>query len=98
MPANKKNTGRFKPGQSGNPNGRPKVPKEIKDMLKAATPDAAGLLIQCIHDDKCKMEIRVKAATEILDRVFGKATQPIDGKMDNTVVVQFAEEIEEYGA
>lgn len=67
-------------------------------MLKAATTDAAGLLIACIKDDKCKMDIRIKAATEILDRVYGKATQPIDGKVDNTVIVQFVGEIEEYGA
>ena len=30
-------TNRFKPGQSGNPNGRPALPKEVRDALKADT-------------------------------------------------------------
>jgi hypothetical protein len=39
----------FKPGQSGNPGGRPKLPPEFKAALKELTPDALELLGQVVR-------------------------------------------------
>ena len=99
MAANSKGTAKrgkgrpFEKGQSGNPSGRPKVDKNVKEMLKAAAPKAAALLIETIEDPKVKMELRIRCAETVLDRVYGKATQPIEG-----AVVSLAAQISEEDA
>jgi hypothetical protein len=96
MPGNKGGTGRFVKGVSGNPNGRPKVPKDVREMLKAATPKAAQLLIDSITDDSVSINYRIDAAKEILNRVYGKPTQPIDGDMDTTLKIILSGETSKY--
>ena len=86
----------FQKGQSGNPKGRPKIPQEVKTMLKAATPQAAQLLIDVICNPKEEIKIRVDAAKTILDRVYGKATQPIDGDLAGSIKIILGEELSEY--
>ena len=68
----------FKPGQSGNPSGRPKIPEQVKEMFKAATPTAADMLIKTINDLEAKPELRIECAKYVIDRVYGKATQPME--------------------
>lgn len=87
MPDNRDQTGRFKKGMSGNPGGRPKVPEQVREMLKAATPRAAALLIACIDDENMPIKDRMDAAKTVLDRVYGKPTQPIDGNVNGAVTV-----------
>ena len=81
----------FAKGQSGNPGGRKAVPQEVKEMLKAATTDAAKLLINTISDDQAKLDIRIRCAEVVLDRVYGKAAQPIDGVL-TTARVEIGED------
>ena len=78
MPAKRTETGRFAKGSSGNPSGRPKIDAEIKEMLRGATPKAVQLLIQTVDDQEAPLKLRLDAAGTILDRVYGKPTQPID--------------------
>lgn len=73
------NKGRFVAGNTGG--GRPKMPNEVKEMFKAATPRAAKLLIDMMEDEEQKPELRVDCANKIIERVYGKATQPIDGEL-----------------
>ena len=84
MPDNRTNTGgktanrgQFKPGQSGNPGGRKRTDPAVKEMLKAACPSAVQLLINTMDDEDVKIELRVQCANTIIDRVMGKAVQPI---------------------
>ena len=63
------------------------MPDEVKSALKAATPKAVELLTKTIEDPKVKMELRIRCAETVLDRVYGKATQPIEGSMDNKVEI-----------
>ena len=68
----------FQPGQSGNPNGRPKMPEDVRKKLKAATPEAVQLLIDVMKNEDEKTALRMDAAKTIIERVYGKPTQPID--------------------
>ena len=43
-----------------------------------------------------EIKIRVDAAKTILDRVYGKATQPIDGDLAGSIKIILGEELSEY--
>lgn len=73
------NGGRFKPGQSGNPSGRPKVVGHVRELARAQTESAISTLIQVAENDAFPPAARVSAATALLDRGWGKAAQPIVG-------------------
>lgn len=66
----------FRPGQSGNPKGRPKTTPEQKDALQAIrdlAPDAAQTLSQILHSDTISPKDKLRAVSMILDRTYGKA-------------------------
>lgn len=72
----KANATSFKPGQSGNPKGRPKRTEEEKDVLeqiKALAPSAVSVLESMISDEGIAPAYRIKAAEIVLDRVVCKA-------------------------
>ena len=65
----------FKPGQSGNPRGRPKQTKEQRDalaMIRDLAPEAAEKLCEILHDPEAKATDQLRAIEIILDRAFGK--------------------------
>lgn len=90
-PANRTESGRFEKGKSGNPNGRPKMDDKTKAILKAAAPDAARLLVEMMNNPGTGEKTRLQAAQTVLDRVYGKATQPIEGAVVN-LAAQISEE------
>ena len=96
IPENRDGAGRFRPGSSGNPKGRPKLPKEVKEMFKAATADAAQLLIDTMNDPDADLKLRIDCAEKVIERVYGKPPQPIDGNVDGTLVIELAGEIRDY--
>lgn len=96
MPENRDEAGKFKKGKSGNPGGRPKVPDSVKKMLKRAAPDAVRLLIETISNESTTMNYRLDAAKEILNRVYGKAAQPIDGELDTTLKIVLEGDLKDY--
>lgn len=77
----KKPRGRpFVKGQSGNPNGRPKATQEQRDALEAVralAPEASEVLHLLMTDEKTPAAVRLRAVTEVLDRTYGKAEQPV---------------------
>jgi Family of unknown function (DUF5681) len=65
-------------GQSGNPSGRPKVFIEIRDLARQHSRVAIETLVKIATSGKSEAA-RVSAANSILDRGWGKPTQPIAG-------------------
>lgn len=80
---------RFKPGQSGNPGGRPATPK-LLDLIRQEVEERADEILAALFEalkaersygagesiiTQTDHAMRVKAAVELLDRVYGKPTQ-----------------------
>jgi cytochrome c1 len=84
MPENSNGTGthhlavagaptRFKPGQSGNPGGRPKgAAKAFREAMPDPTLAARGLL-ELAQDPDVRPADRISAWNSLLDRGYGKA-------------------------
>lgn len=70
----------FKPGQSGNPGGRPKAEMEVIQLAREASPRAVGRLVEWMESDNARAS--VTACNALLDRAFGKPTQPVAGDPD----------------
>lgn len=66
---------KFKPGQSGNPGGRPKAIAEVQKLARECTPEAFETLRTVMRNKKASDAARVAAADKILDRGWGKALQ-----------------------
>ena len=75
VPAEEKYPNRFKPGQSGNPGGRPKkTPEELKavEELKKMTPEAAKVVFDILKNEKASLYARLQAAEIIFNRAMGR--------------------------
>lgn len=87
MPANREKQGgrtanktSFKPGQSGNPNGRPKdtdVVRKAREGMGKMVPDVINGMREALADPDTKLADKIKIWDIILDRSLGKAVQPI---------------------
>lgn len=67
----------FKKGQSGNPGGRPKEEREVIALAREHSVAAIKRLAEWMATDNPKASI--SACNSLLDRAFGKPTQPISG-------------------
>ena len=81
---NRTDKGQFAPGWSGNPTGRPKLPAEMKEMFQAKAPEAFEVL--CKHLHATDPRVSVSAATQILDRAYGRPVQSIDANINDDPV------------
>ena len=68
--------GRFKPGHSGNPGGRPKMPAALREAMRALADDAVRVLEEALTSDDER--VRLMAAAQIFDRGYGKPNQTVD--------------------
>ena len=83
--------GRFAAGLSGNPGGRPKEIAEIRELARAHTAEALGTLAAIMHSTDAPPGARIAAANALLDRGWGRPTQPLAGD-DSAPPVQLSRE------
>ena len=77
--ANHTPKGKFQPGVSGNPAGRPKEDAEFKQLAKAKSEAALNLLIGFMEDEKADKELRARCAIYVIERAHGKPIQEVKG-------------------
>ena len=70
--------GTFKPGQSGNPGGRKRMPRSVLAACREHTDEAIATLVKCLSSKSDA--VKVKAADSLLDRAWGRPTQHIESK------------------
>src|SRR5204862_1251576 len=73
--------GKWLPGSSPNPGGRPRVVEDIRDLAREHTETAINALVHIAEKGK-QESARVAAASALLDRGGGKPTQPLSGDKD----------------
>lgn len=69
-------------GRSGNPGGRPKTIGHVRDLAREHTEMAIRTLVEIAGNGDAPSPARVSAATSLLDRGWGKASQPVGGAED----------------
>ncbi len=69
---------RFKPGNSGNPSGRPKADATIRELARTHTEAALATLVEIIQNKKAPPSARVHAASALLDRGWGKPAMYVE--------------------
>ena len=82
-PAIRTQTGRFAPGQSGNPSGRPKRDEDIAALARTHAADAIAVLVSIAENPKVNDSSRISAANSLLDRGHGRAPQAVAVKTES---------------
>ena len=82
------NKGHFKPGQSGNPGGRPAVVKEVRGLAQTHTLEAIATYVRIMKDPKAPHAAQVAAASALLDRGYGRPPQALTGLDGDALVIK----------
>lgn len=64
--------GQFVAGASGNPGGRPRVVREVRDMIEAIAPELIAELVEIARDRQQPGRVRIAAVTALFDRRYGR--------------------------
>lgn len=80
MPANRDKQGRFIKGQSGNPNGRPGIPSQVRELAEKA-PDR---IEEMLNSPATPAKVRAQLLMWCYEVVYGKPRQSVDMEADVT--------------
>jgi len=75
----------WKPGQSGNPRGRPPVNIDISALARVHGPRCIEVVVEMLKDEDPR--VRLGAANALLDRGYGKPAQRIEADEATSVVL-----------
>ena len=70
--------GHWMKGTTGNPLGGQRGIGRVRELARTHTETAIATLVGIMLDEGAKTAARVAAATALLDRAWGKPTQPVD--------------------
>ena len=70
----------FRPGESGNPGGRPRAVVAIRELVQAKGPDLVERLMTMALADNTEDRVRIECIKVLLDRGYGRPPQPITGE------------------
>lgn len=89
--------GKFLPGETGNPGGKPLNLKKVRDLARSLAPEAWDTLRWAMSEARRELEPRVavQAAQEILNRAYGKPPQTMtgeDGEGPAEIIIKWASE------
>lgn len=84
IPENREKTGQFIKGKTGNPGGRPKIPPEIKEAIKAATLPAVETLVKIMEATESSNSDRIKCAEILINKSLGKNYQAVPEEKENS--------------
>lgn len=74
----------FLPGNCANPGGRPKMPKDLKELAQASAPEALRIALDLMKTAKSE-QVKLRAAEIVMDRGYGKPAQSIDANVNAEV-------------
>lgn len=77
----------WKAGQSGNPNGRPKIAAEFREIAQSKTSEALATVVQIMDSEDSKDSDRLRAAELVLAYGLGKPIQSIDIAEEKVFVI-----------
>jgi len=83
---------KFKKGQSGNPNGRPRKLPELDKLLADVLGEekdgitAGEAILKALRAKASKGDVR--AAEVLLDRAYGKSAQVVENRGENKLIVE----------
>jgi Family of unknown function (DUF5681) len=75
---NRTGRGCFQPGQSGNPEGRPKIVRQVRELLQEQVPANIEKLVAIRDDPGSKPSDVLVAIKELNDRALGRAPQAVE--------------------
>jgi hypothetical protein len=71
-------SGRFAPGVTGNPGGRPQAVRDVAAAARVHTADAISVLAEIMNSQKAPYVARVAAANSLLIQGWGRPTQRVE--------------------
>lgn len=91
--ANRDENGKFVKGNNANPSGRPKIPQEVKNMFKAASPKALEVILKIMNDENAQNKDRKDCAIYVLDKTFGKNFQVFKDEENGELTIRIVDDI-----
>lgn len=93
-PPERDGAGRWLPGKSANPGGRPVGRGRLQALAAAHTEEAIDTLARLMREGQTD-DVRLRAANAILDRGYGKPVQAISGDDGGPVAIMPVRTMEE---